>query len=212
MCMQPVQSCSGVVSPWPSVYCCTPARTLPLLTLLCNLPSGVPLLCCCYVVGFECMFTVFVAVCVQARGFNTGVMLQDLRAMRELGWREVWERVTKETLPHFGSTALADQVRCTRTHAHTHTHTHTHTCTHMHTHTYTHTHTHTHTCTHMHTHAYTHCEASSIAPKTIIVIITLLTQLCKDTCLCRDSCSRCDVHCFQDCLTYTFALMKRCFI
>jgi glycosyltransferase-like protein LARGE len=43
------------------------------------------------------------------RGLNTGVMLQDLKAMRDMNWKSVWKSVAVETLPKYGSTALADQ-------------------------------------------------------------------------------------------------------
>ena len=46
----------------------------------------------------------------QGRGLNTGVMLQDLKAMRDMNWKSVWKSVAVETLPKYGSTALADQV------------------------------------------------------------------------------------------------------
>ena len=40
-------------------------------------------------------------------------MLQDLKEMRNMKWNEIWKKVAQETLPEFGSTSLADQVRCT---------------------------------------------------------------------------------------------------
>ena len=43
------------------------------------------------------------------RGFNTGVMMLDLQAMREHGWEEMWFQVTMETLQSYKATALADQ-------------------------------------------------------------------------------------------------------
>ena len=43
------------------------------------------------------------------RGFNTGVMMLNLQAMREHGWEEMWFRVTMETLRSYKATALADQ-------------------------------------------------------------------------------------------------------
>ena len=43
------------------------------------------------------------------RGFNTGVMMLDLQAMREHGWEEMWFQVTMETLRSYKATALADQ-------------------------------------------------------------------------------------------------------
>ena len=55
----------------------------------------------------------FACVTFQGRGFNTGVMLQDLKEMRNMKWNEIWKKVAQETLPEFGSTSLADQVRCT---------------------------------------------------------------------------------------------------
>ena len=43
------------------------------------------------------------------RGFNTGVMMLDLQAMREHGWEEMWFQVTTEMLQSYKETALADQ-------------------------------------------------------------------------------------------------------
>ena len=43
------------------------------------------------------------------RGFNTGVMMLDLQAMRGHGWEEMWFQVTTETLQSYKETALADQ-------------------------------------------------------------------------------------------------------
>ena len=43
------------------------------------------------------------------RGFNTGVMMLDLQAMREHGWEEMWFQVTTETLQSYNKTALAEQ-------------------------------------------------------------------------------------------------------
>uniref|UniRef100_A0A0N5AQ35 Glycosyltransferase-like protein LARGE1 n=1 Tax=Syphacia muris TaxID=451379 RepID=A0A0N5AQ35_9BILA len=43
------------------------------------------------------------------RGFNTGVMLMNLKRLREIGWRDIWLRVTKKNLKKFNSTYLADQ-------------------------------------------------------------------------------------------------------
>lgn len=43
------------------------------------------------------------------RGFNTGVMMLDLQAMRKQRWEEMWFQVTTEMLQLYKSTALADQ-------------------------------------------------------------------------------------------------------
>lgn len=43
------------------------------------------------------------------RGFNTGVMLLDLEAMRQQMWTAVWTQVAAETLQSYKATALADQ-------------------------------------------------------------------------------------------------------
>lgn len=43
------------------------------------------------------------------RGFNSGVMLLDLRAMRRLQWRDLWTRVARATLRQHAATTLADQ-------------------------------------------------------------------------------------------------------
>lgn len=43
------------------------------------------------------------------RGFNTGVMLMNLDAMRRIGWSEIWYNITKDSLPSQKYTSLADQ-------------------------------------------------------------------------------------------------------
>ena len=43
------------------------------------------------------------------RGFNTGVMMLDLQAMKKHGWEEMWFQVTTEMLQSYKETALADQ-------------------------------------------------------------------------------------------------------
>ena len=43
------------------------------------------------------------------RGFNTGVMMLDLQAMRKYRWEKVWLQVATEMLQLYKSTALADQ-------------------------------------------------------------------------------------------------------
>ena len=43
------------------------------------------------------------------RGFNTGVILLNLQAMREEGWDDIWKQITNKTLQKYRVTALADQ-------------------------------------------------------------------------------------------------------
>lgn len=43
------------------------------------------------------------------RGFNTGIMLMNLKEMRKFGWSETWRIITKDTLPSHKYTSLADQ-------------------------------------------------------------------------------------------------------
>ncbi|XP_067940014.1 xylosyl- and glucuronyltransferase LARGE2s-like [Watersipora subatra] len=43
------------------------------------------------------------------RGFNTGVMLMNLRLMKERNWAKLWRQVANKYLPEAGPTRLADQ-------------------------------------------------------------------------------------------------------
>ncbi|KAK3102055.1 hypothetical protein FSP39_008413 [Pinctada imbricata] len=43
------------------------------------------------------------------RGFNTGVMLMNLKKLRELNWMDTWRTVTEKVLPQHEHTQLADQ-------------------------------------------------------------------------------------------------------
>lgn len=44
------------------------------------------------------------------RGFNTGIVLMDLKAMRDINWQELWTEVVTKHLKKFKYTSLADQV------------------------------------------------------------------------------------------------------
>ncbi|VDL60435.1 unnamed protein product [Hymenolepis diminuta] len=46
-------------------------------------------------------------------GFNTGVMLIDLKKMRKMGWNQYWKNVTQLHLKNASHTALADQYLVT---------------------------------------------------------------------------------------------------
>jgi hypothetical protein len=47
---------------------------------------------------------------LQGRGFNTGVILMDLKALQELDWQQMWTDVAKKYLKSHKYTQLADQV------------------------------------------------------------------------------------------------------
>ena len=47
---------------------------------------------------------------LQGRGFNTGVMLFDLKKLRELGWMQMWRLTAEKELMSLLSVSLADQV------------------------------------------------------------------------------------------------------
>ena len=49
-------------------------------------------------------------VCFQGRGYNTGVTLMNLAAMKRRKWAKLWRSVAKTYLPKAGPTKLADQV------------------------------------------------------------------------------------------------------
>ena len=48
--------------------------------------------------------------CDQGRGFNTGVILLNLRALRATDWVQTWRLTAERELMSMLSTALADQV------------------------------------------------------------------------------------------------------
>ena len=48
---------------------------------------------------------------MQGRGFNTGVILLDLRKMRRLKWSHLWRLTAEKELMNLHHTHLADQVR-----------------------------------------------------------------------------------------------------
>ena len=48
--------------------------------------------------------------CSQGRGYNTGVTLMNLAAMKRRKWAKLWRSVAKTYLPKAGPTKLADQV------------------------------------------------------------------------------------------------------
>ena len=48
--------------------------------------------------------------CFQGRGYNTGVTLMNLAAMKRRKWAKLWRSVAKTYLPIAGPTKLADQV------------------------------------------------------------------------------------------------------
>lgn len=52
---------------------------------------------------------------MQGRGFNTGVILMNLRVLREMNWMEMWKKIAVKELETMQYTQLADQVRQTCT-------------------------------------------------------------------------------------------------
>lgn len=60
---------------------------------------------------FECNSVEF----FQGRGFNTGVILMNLRVLREMNWMEMWKKIAVKELETMQYTQLADQVRQTCT-------------------------------------------------------------------------------------------------
>lgn len=48
---------------------------------------------------------------MQGRGFNTGVILMNLRVLREMNWMEMWKKIAEKELETMQYTQLADQVR-----------------------------------------------------------------------------------------------------
>ena len=46
----------------------------------------------------------------QGRGFNTGVILLDLKMLRELSWMQMWRLIAEKELMTMLSVSLADQV------------------------------------------------------------------------------------------------------
>ena len=54
--------------------------------------------------------SIMFSVCLQGRGYNTGVTLMNLAAMKRMKWAKLWRSVAKTYLPKAGPTKLADQV------------------------------------------------------------------------------------------------------
>lgn len=47
----------------------------------------------------------------QGRGFNTGVILLDLKMLREIGWMQMWRLIAEKELMNMLAVSLADQVK-----------------------------------------------------------------------------------------------------
>lgn len=71
------------------------------------------IICICFdtCAPFECNSV----ECFQGRGFNTGVILMNLRVLREMNWMEMWKKIAVKELETMQYTQLADQVRHTYT-------------------------------------------------------------------------------------------------
>lgn len=46
----------------------------------------------------------------QGRGYNTGVILVDIKKLRDMKWFVIWKEIIRKYSTEFKSTYLADQV------------------------------------------------------------------------------------------------------
>lgn len=75
------------------------------------------IICICWLYCFDTCapFDCNSVECFQGRGFNTGVILMNLRVLREMNWMEMWKKIAVKELETMQYTQLADQVRQTYT-------------------------------------------------------------------------------------------------